>query len=62
MNDQVRQNGSTSEMLFKIPALIAHVSSIMSLEVSFCFFPPPVRRNVSSVRGWRRFMGATYLT
>jgi len=38
LNDQVKQNGSTSDMMFKIPALIEHVSSIMSLEVSF--FPP----------------------
>ena len=33
MNDQVKQNGCTSDMIFKIPVLIEHVSSIMTLEV-----------------------------
>jgi len=28
----VRQDGSTSDMIFKIPVLIEHVSSIMTLE------------------------------
>ena len=39
VNDQLKQNGSTSDMIFKIPVLIEHVSSIMSLEVSFVFLP-----------------------
>lgn len=33
VNGQVKQNGCTSDMIFKIPALIEHVSSIMTLEV-----------------------------
>jgi len=32
VNDQLKQNGSTSDMMFGIPALIEHVSSIMTLE------------------------------
>ncbi|KAF9789724.1 hypothetical protein BJ322DRAFT_1043896 [Thelephora terrestris] len=32
INGEVKQNGSTSDMMFKIPALIEHVSSIMTLE------------------------------
>jgi len=39
VNGQVKQDGYTSEMMFKIPALIEHVSSIMSLEASlFIYF------------------------
>lgn len=38
VNGQVKQNGSTSDMMFRIPALIEHVSSIMSLEVSCISF------------------------
>ena len=34
VNGQVKQNGCTSDMMFKIPALIEYVSSIMTLEVS----------------------------
>ena len=61
VNGQVKQNGNTSDMIFKIPALIEHVSSIMSLEVGlplsyFQFFitrspfsPPPGRRDVLRV-------------
>jgi len=37
VNGQLKQNGPTSDMIFKIPVLIEHVSSIMSLEVSFFF-------------------------
>ncbi|KAJ3020928.1 UNVERIFIED_CONTAM: hypothetical protein HDU68_009894 [Siphonaria sp. JEL0065] len=32
VNDKVKQNGPTSDMIFKIPELIAYVSSIMKLE------------------------------
>ncbi|KIJ44265.1 hypothetical protein M422DRAFT_60088 [Sphaerobolus stellatus SS14] len=32
INDEFRQNGTTSDMLFRIPQLIEHVSSIMALE------------------------------
>jgi len=32
VDDQPRQRGSTKNMIFKIPRLIAHISSIMSLE------------------------------
>ncbi|CAG8507633.1 3496_t:CDS:2 [Cetraspora pellucida] len=32
VNDQIKQNGSTKDMVFKIPTLIEHVSSIMRLE------------------------------
>jgi len=32
VNGKVKQNGCTSDMMFKIPALIEHVSSIMTLE------------------------------
>ncbi|CAG8494502.1 27690_t:CDS:2 [Dentiscutata erythropus] len=32
VNNQMKQNGSTKEMVFKIPTLIEHVSSIMRLE------------------------------
>ena len=37
INGEVKQNGCTSDMMFKIPALIEHVSSIMTLEVSSSF-------------------------
>jgi len=32
INDEFKQNGTTSDMLFRIPRLIQHVSSIMTLE------------------------------
>ncbi|SOV04622.1 related to Acylpyruvase FAHD1, mitochondrial [Ustilago sp. UG-2017a] len=32
VNDQIKQNGPTSDMIFDIPELIEHVSSIMTLE------------------------------
>jgi acylpyruvate hydrolase len=32
VNDELRQNGPTSDMIFGIPELIEHVSSIMTLE------------------------------
>ncbi|PWZ00490.1 hypothetical protein BCV70DRAFT_231357 [Testicularia cyperi] len=32
VNDQIKQNGPTSDMIFNIPQLIEHVTSIMSLE------------------------------
>lgn len=32
VNDQIKQNGPTSDMIFNIPQLIEHVSSIMTLE------------------------------
>lgn len=32
VNGEVKQDGCTSDMMFKIPALIEHVSSIMTLE------------------------------
>ncbi|CAG8508429.1 25392_t:CDS:2 [Racocetra persica] len=32
VNDQMKQNGSTKDMVFKIPTLIEHISSIMRLE------------------------------
>ncbi len=32
INNQIKQNGNTSDMLFRIPRLIEHVSSIMTLE------------------------------
>ena len=32
VNDQIRQNGNTRDMIFDIPHLIQHVSSIMTLE------------------------------
>ncbi|KAJ3047812.1 Fumarylacetoacetate hydrolase domain-containing protein 2 [Rhizoclosmatium hyalinum] len=32
VNDTVKQNGPTSDMIFKIPQLISYVSSIMTLE------------------------------
>lgn len=32
VNDQIRQNGPTSDMIFGIPELIEHVTSIMTLE------------------------------
>ncbi|KXN70639.1 hypothetical protein CONCODRAFT_6806, partial [Conidiobolus coronatus NRRL 28638] len=32
VNDQTKQDGSTEDMMFKIPQLIEHVSSIMKLE------------------------------
>lgn len=31
-NDAMRQNGNTKDMIFRIPQLIQHVSSIMTLE------------------------------
>ncbi|KAI3627856.1 hypothetical protein CBS14141_001857 [Malassezia furfur] len=33
VNDELRQNGNTQDMIFHIPALLAHVSSIMTLDV-----------------------------
>lgn len=33
VNGEMRQNAVTSEMIFRIPRLIEHVSSIMTLEV-----------------------------
>lgn len=32
-NDQIRQDGNTKDMIFNIPTLIKHVSSIMTVEV-----------------------------
>ncbi|KAM6500073.1 hypothetical protein JOM56_003087 [Amanita muscaria] len=32
INNEIKQNGSTSDMIFRIPRLIEHVSSIMTLE------------------------------
>ncbi|CAG8688529.1 2923_t:CDS:2, partial [Dentiscutata heterogama] len=32
VNNQMKQNGSTKDMVFKIPTLIEYVSSIMRLE------------------------------
>ena len=32
INDQIKQNGNTSDMIFRIPRLIQHISSIMTLE------------------------------
>ena len=32
INEQFKQNGHTSDMIFRIPRLIEHVSSIMTLE------------------------------
>ncbi len=34
VNDEIKQRGVTSDMIFPIPRLIKHVSSIMSLSVS----------------------------
>ncbi|KAI8369511.1 uncharacterized protein BYT42DRAFT_584723 [Radiomyces spectabilis] len=33
VNDQLRQNGNTKDMIFSVPQLIEHISSIMRLEV-----------------------------
>lgn len=49
-NDQTRQDGNTKDMIFDIPQLIEHVSSIMTIEEGDLlltgasipsFFPPP---------------------
>ena len=32
VNGQTRQQGSTSEMIFDVPTLVAHVSAVMTLE------------------------------
>ena len=32
INGQIKQNGNTSDMIFRIPRLIQHISSIMTLE------------------------------
>lgn len=32
INDEFKQNGTTADMIFRIPRLISHVSSIMTLE------------------------------
>jgi acylpyruvate hydrolase len=32
INEQIKQNGHTSDMIFRIPRLIQHVSSVMTLE------------------------------
>ena len=32
INEQIKQNGNTSDMIFRIPRLIQHISSIMTLE------------------------------
>jgi 2-keto-4-pentenoate hydratase/2-oxohepta-3-ene-1,7-dioic acid hydratase in catechol pathway len=50
VNGEVRQEGNTSDMLFPVPALVAYVSSVMTLEpddVILTGTPPgvgPVRR------------------
>lgn len=31
VDDEIRQKGSTKDMIFKIPFLISHISSIMTL-------------------------------
>lgn len=31
VDDEIRQKGSTKDMIFKIPYLISHISSIMTL-------------------------------
>ena len=33
INDAIKQDGTTADMIFRIPRLIEHISSIMSLEV-----------------------------
>lgn len=33
INGQIKQSGNTSSMIFPIPRLIEHISSIMTLEV-----------------------------
>lgn len=33
INGAIKQNGTTADMIFRIPRLIEHVSSIMTLEV-----------------------------
>jgi len=33
INNEFKQNGTTSDMMFRIPQLLEHVSSIMTLEV-----------------------------
>ena len=32
INGQIKQSGNTSDMIFRIPRLIQHISSIMTLE------------------------------
>jgi 2-keto-4-pentenoate hydratase/2-oxohepta-3-ene-1,7-dioic acid hydratase in catechol pathway len=50
VNGEVRQEGHTSDMLFPVPALVAYISSVMTLEpddVILTGTPPgvgPVRR------------------
>ena len=39
MNGEVKQDGSTSDIIFQIPALVEHVSSIMRLEASLFVSP-----------------------
>lgn len=34
INGAIKQDGPTSDMIFRIPRLIEHISSIMTLEVS----------------------------
>jgi hypothetical protein len=38
INGAFKQNGTTADMIFKIPRLIEHISSIMTLEVRPRFF------------------------
>ena len=54
MNGEVKQDGSTSDMIFKIPALVEHVSSIMRLEASlFIYFASSSRVFVENLEyGW----------
>lgn len=33
VNEELKQSGNTQDMIFDIPALLAHVSSIMTLDV-----------------------------
>jgi len=44
INGQTKQDGSTGDMIFKIPQLIEHVSSIMTFEVRFFLYQLPTEK------------------
>jgi acylpyruvate hydrolase len=49
VNGETKQDGMCSDMIFKVPKLIEHVSSIMTLSVSS---PPAYLGNNLTALGW----------
>ena len=66
VDDEIRQKGSTRDMIFKIPFLISHISSIMTLlegDVILTGTPPgvgPVRIGQKITAGITGFIDAHF--